>query len=1472
MDTKPLDTPAPTPEPLWRRLLPPRRLFLLILCLGALVRFYGLNWDQSTGQHPDERHVMMSTGRLEWPKSLAEYFDEAASPLNPRNRGAHFFAYGTLPSTLLRAFAELGGATRPEQIGNAARGFAAVFDLGTLILVYALGRTLYRRSGVALLGAFLYAFAVLPIQHARFFVVDPFANFFVALALLFLARAWRSGAWYEYAGTGVALGLGIACKISVATFGLPVALVALLPSAVGTDAGSWQRRLLRAVGRTAFFVLVTVVTVRLALPDAFAGFWPWQIAPRWLANMREVIGISTGVTDIVFTRQFYGRTPLLWPWWNMVVWGLGVPLGLTAWAGWAVAGWRLARWREAVHFIPFCWVATVFFHQGFTYQATLRYFLPAYGCLCLLAGWLLAEFGRWGWEGLGQLRQAWRRPQRLAALATPIVVAGLTVAWALGFLSIYSQPHTRVEASKWIYENIPRGAVLACEHWDDWLPLPLPGTPGPGVYKQIEFPHYVADNPEKRGDLLAKLNQTDYIILASQKLRDSIPRGPHRYPFTIDYYNGLEDGSLGFDLVASFKRPIRFLGWRIWDRQAEEAFSVYDHPPVYIYKKSARFDPEKLVRRFNAIPLDGVTDTREPQKPQPRIVRRGQRLEPAGQPESAILLPPERWAAAQREGTWSQMFDRQSFSARYPVVAWIGLLLVLQAIGWSLLGGLLRRLPDRGAALARPFGLLLPAWALWWLASRGWARNNATTWWLLLLALALLGGLLAWRSRADWIEWWRDHRGSFLRVEGCFWVAFFAFLLVRLGNPDLWHPAWGGEKPMEMTFMYGVLRSEEFPPLNPWFAGGFINYYYFGFVLCGVMIKGLGVLPEYGFNLCLATFFGLGCAATLSAARALRPRASWLPAWTATGFVMVLGNLFQIRFIWNRLVALGLPDHDLRFPVVSDVIRAICGVKRLWNGEHLSPYLADLYWVAARAIGVSGPNEVPPITEFPYWSFLYADLHPHLIALPFTLCVIALLAAWVQSSGFLVKCGLSGLLALTLGFFWPTNTWDWPTYGALTGLVLFLTSWRRESPTPTWAGFGWAMARSVGLFLVLLFCGWLLFRPYHQNYVAGYGSFERWTGDRTSLRDYLFIYGLPLFVLLTAVIVALRRGELPFARGLQLWVGVARSFLRGGPPRRRARLLRLGLARRLSFAGLALSLILLALAAATVLRSQLNALLLAGIALSIVWVWERRSQPLQAVPALLTLIAFGLSLLVEVVVLVGDIGRMNTVFKFYYQVWVCFGLAAALALPEVLDAVGTWRPRPHRLWMSSLCALIFAASLYPALGTPTKIRDRFAVTPPTLDGLAFADKAQYFLKEKHFPLRPDLLAIRWLQDHVQGSPVLLEMNTGTLLYTWGSRYAVHTGLPTPAGWSWHQRQQQAGLANNRVDERIAEVQLIYRTPDAGLARRLLDKFEVQYLVVGELERLFGTPEGIAKFEQMGLEKVYDAEGVQIYRVRRGNTR
>jgi uncharacterized membrane protein len=246
-----------------------------------------------------------------------------------------------------------------------------------------------------------------------------------------------------------------------------------------------------------------------------------------------------------------------------------------------------------------------------------------------------------------------------------------------------------------------------------------------------------------------------------------------------------------------------------------------------------------------------------------------------------------------------------------------------------------------------------------------------------------------------------------------------------------------------------------------------------------------------------------------------------------------------------------------------------------------------------------------------------------------------------------------------------------------------------------------------------------------------------------------------------------------------------------------------------------------------------------------------------------------MSLGVEVIVLQGDIGRMNTVFKFYLQVWLMWGVAAAVGLAWLLPRVRRWGAG-RGPWLGVLGVLVFLAALYPPLAAAAKVDDRFDPTlGGGLDGWAYMQTASYGDPiGQQYDLKWDLDAMQWLLDNVVGSPVILEGQTPE--YRWGARYSINTGLPTVLGWNWHQRQQRAAADDQVVWTRANDVATIYNTPAADVAMPLLRQYDVRYVIVGPLERAYYDPVGLDKFKQMAtaglLQTDFQNEGVTIYEV------
>ncbi|MBF8257483.1 MAG: conserved membrane protein of unknown function [Anaerolineales bacterium] len=440
----------------WLDLLPLAAL-VAILVVAAALRLSGLAWDGSAHLHPDERFLTMVETGLQLPSSLAQYFDTAQSPLNPHNSGYTFFVYGTFPIFLVRLAAGWLSQLGYDEVHLVGRAASSLFDLLSLVFLYALGARLYSRK-VGLLAALLGAFTVLLIQHAHFFVVDPFANTFIVAGLYLAVRAQDEGRLFDYVLFGACVGAAAASKISA----LPLAGV--LPLVVAArvfqaDRGRREAAALSALWGLLLAGAVAFVTFRVLQPYAFEGPAFWNILPNreWLADLAEVRIQSSGLADLPFALQWAARPPVLFALENLLYWGMGLPLGIAAWASWGGAVVQALRGRWHRHLIPVVWTGAYFLWQSTAFTPAMRYLLPVYPTLILLAAW--GAVTAWGWV------RDLPRPARGWATLGYAFVAGLLlaahIAYGIGFSQIYTRDVTRVAATRWIFRRFPSAINLS---------------------------------------------------------------------------------------------------------------------------------------------------------------------------------------------------------------------------------------------------------------------------------------------------------------------------------------------------------------------------------------------------------------------------------------------------------------------------------------------------------------------------------------------------------------------------------------------------------------------------------------------------------------------------------------------------------------------------------------------------------------------------------------------------------------------------------------------------------------------------------------------------------------------------------------------------------------------------------------------------------------------------------------------------
>ena len=242
-------------------------------------------------------------------------------------------------------------------------------------------------------------------------------------------------------------------------------------------------------------------------------------------------------------------------------------------------GFRELENKNRLWLLVFAFPLFYFLYVGSWYIKFIRFMVPILPFLILAAAFLL-------WE----IRRKWRFFGN--TLITLVVL--VTALWSLAFFSIYTREQTRITASRWIYHNIPQGAVILREHWDDWLPIdlkPLTHT----QYQLGELTIYEPDNKEKIEYYAEKLSGADYIIINSRRLYGTLMYLPEKYPITSHYYKLLFSGQLGYRKIAEFSSYPKIFGFEVNDDSSEETFQVYDHPKVIIFANQARFSTEELL-------------------------------------------------------------------------------------------------------------------------------------------------------------------------------------------------------------------------------------------------------------------------------------------------------------------------------------------------------------------------------------------------------------------------------------------------------------------------------------------------------------------------------------------------------------------------------------------------------------------------------------------------------------------------------------------------------------------------------------------------------------------------------------------------------------------------------------------------------------------------------------------------------------
>ncbi len=809
-------------------------------------------------------------------------------------------------------------------------------------------------------------------------------------------------------------------------------------------------------------------------------------------------------------------------------------------------------------------------------------------------------------------------------------------------------------------------------------------------------------------------------------------------------------------------------------------------------------------------------------------------------------------------------------------VLWWGTFLGIGLAALPITVAVFRFLPDRGYGLAKPLGLLIFGYLFWLLGMVRVIPNSQAGAIGVLVLLLAISGVVLYRRRESLAAYFKEHWKTVLVTEIVFAAAFGVWAYIRSQTPAVAHT----EQPMDFALLNGILQSPHFPPEDPWYAGEPISYYYFGYLISAGVTQATGFASAIAYNLSLASFAAMSAAAVFSVVfnivvglrRKVGGEGGLLGPIAAgvTGVVLLLfiGNLVGVLEFFH---ANGQGDPDFWKRVSIEGLDGT-GAGVAWYPNEFWWWFRDTRVINsfAESGAFAGSGVDFTITEFPFFSFLLGDMHPHVMSIPFVILAIGLAFNALRSPEPLDLHWLrrrpweGALIAVAIGALGFLNSWDAPTFLALFLAAVVLRAFHDRA-----AGGDVEFKSVAALMVAIAAAAVVLYVPFYVFFDSQFAGITpvRFQGTGPI---HLFLALGPLIGAALILVLSWTWSE----------VGGLDPMAPAGPPHRRPflwaaaiplfpfvlwALVELGL----TIAGVSHGLLEGTRSigeAFLAIGARFGVLLPALVVISaVLWVLFRKASrdggATSAMQFALLLISFAFVLLLgaELFHIEDQFGvtldRMNTVFKFYYQVWILLAVAGAVAL--YYAAVRVRRSAPAAFAVTVVGVLIAAGFVYVPAAAYTKA-DEFS-GPTTLNALIEVEERNPWEYE----------AVLWLNENAAPGTALIE---AAVIDDFGqpqggyrvevARFSQRTGVPTVIGWGGHERQWR-GEPFEPIAERGRDVDTFYRTDDVEEARGILDRYEVTYVILGDLERrIYGAEveERLGRF----LEPVFENERVIIY--------